>query len=140
LNPSIIYADTYYFIAHYLPKFNRIEVSTYLKNFPNLHDFSVNHEIQHALIEKQCNFPVFRHLWLDLKDRFKLFWSPLLFKELAEFSALTNRKTIKHTIERFLYSLLSQFIMIVAVVAIRHLFSKKKLTKIGRWIFDVWKA
>jgi len=139
-NPSIIYADTYCIIAHYLPKYHRIEASIYLKNFPNLHDFCINHEIQHALIEKKYNLPIFRHLWLDLKSRFKLYWDPTLFGELREFFSLTNRKTVKKRIEKVLYEFLTSFTMIIGIVSIRHLLSRKNISKIGRWIFDVWKT
>jgi hypothetical protein len=135
--PIIVYVDSYQVIGAYIPKFNRIEISVFMKDFPELQAFVLNHEKQHALIEQSHRFALPFHLWHDIKDRTKAYWDSILFEQLVDFENLATPKSKLKLLELEVYSILTIFAMIPAyVVALRHFVPilRKIIKKIGRSI------
>jgi hypothetical protein len=83
-DPEIISLDSWIFVAQtvYDEKGQaRIEISEYLKEYPELYQFCLNHEIDHAK-----HGPIsFWHYWIDFRDRQKLIMNDDLSKQMAKF-------------------------------------------------------
>lgn len=116
---DIIYFDTTYFIAHTDLKRERIELSEFLKLFPELHEFLLKHELNHAKIFADYGYSL-RHIWLDYKDRFKLYKDPLLLEQLTSFLHLREPKKIKDYCFMLFYQIASYFSIFFALIRIWH--------------------
>jgi len=131
-NENIIYLDTYSMVAHYDVNNDRIEASEYLKMFPELHNFCINHEIQHQNLQIKYGF-TWRHIWLDYKDRFKLFWDDTLHRQLRDFNKFTTPRGLKGFTFSIGYTILSEFSMLLALLPLL-----KKPRQIKQWLQTWW--
>ena len=92
--PEIVHLDTWTITGQtvYDEKGRaRIEISEYLKQYPELLHFVLNHEIDHAK-----NGPVsWRHLWIDFRDRPKLIWDDKLREQKRQFENCRRDLSLK---------------------------------------------
>ena len=129
-NPKINYVDTWYILGHYDFNHERIEISSFLKQFPELHDFCVNHETKHAEIHKKHGFS-WRHYILDIKDRFRLHNDQTLSTQLKSFRKEIRVKQIHALIFMFGYGFITAITFLFAFIEIRHVINKKNLQKLS---------
>jgi len=130
---NIIYLDTYSIVAHYDINNDRIEASEYLKMFPELHSFCIQHEMKHRELQIRHGF-TWRHIWLDYKDRFKLFWDDTLRRELRGFHKFSQPKGFRGFAFIVTYTFLGQFSMLLALLPLL-----KKPREIKKWLRTWWK-
>jgi len=102
----IIYLDTYSILGHVIfrhGKATRIEMSMYLKDFSTLYELCYKHEKEHS------QFPLFhwRHLWIDTRDRFKIFTNEKLVAEYNKFKNNIEPETLKELLFIGLYNFVS---------------------------------
>ena len=135
-NPKVNYVDTWFILAHYDMNHNRIEISSFLKQFPELHAFCVNHETRHAEIYKKHGFS-WRHYALDIKDRFKLHNDRTLSTQLRTFKEETKPKHITTFVFMLFYSLITIITFFFTFIEIRHIINKKNLLKLSSKIKQV---
>jgi len=107
---EIVEVETRTFLAHYLPTQKRIEISKFLKDFNELYEFVLKHELKHA----QLKYFSFRHIWIDIKDRTKFFLNPSLVEQMEEFQKPLQPKSLRGKLFRYIYEL-SSFIQIVQI-------------------------
>jgi len=128
-NPNnIVHVTTFSIMAHVVYDHDRnprIEISEYLKEFPELYGLCLKHEKTHA----RYGMFTWRHFWLDLKDRFRLRTDLKLREQLHLFQKHAQPKGIKEYVFAVLYSLSNAVIALMlipveAAVCV-YLFSKK---------------
>jgi hypothetical protein len=82
--PNIIYLDTWTLMAQTVFDEKgraRIEISEYLKEYPELYQFCLNHEVDHA----KHGPASFWHFWIEWRDRPKLILNNQLKNQMNEF-------------------------------------------------------
>jgi hypothetical protein len=122
---TINYIDTWTILGHYDFNHDRIEISTYLKQFPELHDFCVKHELKHRRLHKQHGF-TWRHYVLDIKDRFKLHNDKILSIQYRTFKEEVKPKTISALVFMIFYNFVSIITYFFEFIGIRHLLHKRR--------------
>lgn len=122
---SVKYFDTSAFLAHYDFNRRRIEISELVKQFPELHEFVLKHEKDHARIFEEKGFS-FRHIAIDFRDRFKLYWNRTLFEQLMKFMKLREPKKMWHYCFMIFYNVAGIFTLFLKLIAIRHILSDSK--------------
>ena len=127
-NVKVNYIDTWSIFGQYDFNHNRIEISSFLKQFPELHTFCVNHELRHSEIRKKHGFS-WRHYVLDIKDRFKLHNDRILSTQLMAFRNETRPKHITDFLFFFFYGFFSMLTSFFQFIEIRHIINKKNLLK-----------
>ena len=95
VRPKIVYVDSYDTIAHFLPNLNRIEISKFFKQFPELNNFILTHELKHAEIHEKNSYSLSNCI-LDIKERFQFYTSLSLFSQYMSFLRLRNPKSSKN--------------------------------------------
>ena len=125
-NPGINYIDTWTILGHYDFNHNRIEISSFLKQFPELHTFCVTHELKHAEIRKKYGYS-WRHYLLDIKDRFKLHNNKILSTQLRSFKEEIKPKHMHALMFMFGYGFISIITSIFNIIEIRHVIPKKDI-------------
>lgn len=88
---EIVFVDTWMRMGFFDPKHNRIEVSKYLRQFPELYQFVIEHEIQHSLTFEEYGYSA-RLYWEELKDRFLLCSNEKFFSQYMKFKRETEPK------------------------------------------------
>lgn len=117
--PKILCLDTWTFLAHtvYDEKGQaRIEISEYLKEYPELYKFCLDHEVEHSK-----HGPVsLSHFWIDFKDRPKLILNNTLHDQQIKFNQAKQDPKLRTQIFYLLYALycVSQAILILAPLQI----------------------
>ena len=122
------YVDTWSILAHYDFNHCRIEISSFLKQFPELHDFCVEHETKHAEIHKRHKFS-WEHYVLDIKDRFRLHNSKVLSTQLRTFRKEMNPKHIHVFVFMLFYSFITAITFPMFLIEIRHIIPKNRILK-----------
>lgn len=122
---KVNYIDTWTTLAHYDFNHDRIEVSSFLKQFPELHDFCVKHELGHAEIYKSLGFS-WRHYTLDIKDRFRLHNSRILTTQLRVFRKESRPKSITACVFMYGYAYITAITFFFNIIEMRHIIHKKK--------------
>ena len=80
------YFPSYSFIAHYSLKLKQIEMSSFLKDFPELHDFVLRHEKEHAELFLRRGYKgVLGQAWIDLRDHKRIMQNNVLWKDYKQF-------------------------------------------------------
>ena len=135
-NPQVNYVDTWCILAHYDFNHSRVEISSFLKQFPELHDFCVEHESGHAEIDKKHKFS-WRHYILDIKDRFKLHNDKILSTQLKTFKKEMKPKHIYALMFMFGYGFITAITFFFGFIEIRHVINKKNLLKLSSKIKQI---
>jgi hypothetical protein len=99
---DIIELDTRSIIGHYVPRSQRIEISKYLREYPELFTFVLEHEQKHSQLSNYS----FKHIWIDIRDRTKFFINITLIKQWIAFNKPDAPKGWKENIFIFLYNFL----------------------------------
>lgn len=132
--PIIIYVDSYSIIGSYYPKLNRIEISKYLRDFPELHSYVLGHELKHATFPP-CS-P--KHFWFDLIDNARFFLNLELLHQFSNFKRLPNGKLTKKELAFiFAYDLLTiprTFLSLLCIFPIILSWLKKAKKKIPLYL------
>lgn len=105
--PHVVYVDSYTILGQYSPVLNRIELSLYLKSFPELHEFVLGHERKHA------GQGALQACWLDVKDNVTLQTDPLLHGQLKELRKPIRPKTLEQKIHCYSYNFLQPWAMML---------------------------
>ena len=134
--PKVNYVDTWYILAHYDFNHERVEVSSFLKQFPELHDFCVTHETKHAEIHKRHKFS-WEHYMLDIKDRFRLHNSKVLSTQLRTFRKEMNPKHVYALVFMFGYGFISIITCFFYCIELRHIIYKKRVLKLSSKIKQI---
>ena len=129
-NPKVNYVDTWFILGHYDFNHCRIEIFSFLKQFPELHTFCVNHETKHGEIHKKHGFS-WRHYMLEIKDRFKLHNDKILSAQLRSFKEEIKPKHIDAFFFMFFYGFISIIAFFCEFIEIRHIINKKNLLKLS---------
>jgi len=135
-NPKINYLDTWSILGQYDFNHSRVEISSFLKQFPELHDFCVNHELRHAEIHKKHKFS-WRHYVLDIKDRFRLHNDRTLSTQLRTFRKELKPKHIHALVFMFGYGIISIITCTFYCIEIRHVIHKKRFLKLSSKIKQI---
>ena len=136
------YLDTTAITAHVDINRKRIEISRFLKIFPELHDFFLKHERTHArfFIEKAF---IFNHIWLDYKDRFKLFSDKRLFEQFSAFQTLREPESLRMFLFMVFYNILnyptSFFYLMGILTKIRNIRRTTKPIRKWKRRLDKWR-
>jgi hypothetical protein len=100
----IIYVDTFSILGQVIydtvDLTRRIEISEYVKAFPELHALCLRHEKEHA----RCGMFSWRHFWLDLKVQFKLRTDLKVREQVRDFKKHVGPRDIKQFAFAVLYS------------------------------------
>jgi len=131
--PNIIHLDTWTIMAHtvYDEKGQaRVEISEYLKEFPELYKFCLDHEVDHAKHGPASLW----HLWIDWRDRPKLILNDQLKNQMRAFHRKRQDLRIGTQIFYAFYALFCvlQAIVILAPLSIMKIVSgqiKKRRNK-----------
>lgn len=136
--------DTRTFLAHYIPSQNRIEISQYLSEYKELHDFCLHHELDHA---KQKPYSL-KHLWIDLRDRTRFFFNSTLLTQKRDFEKPLKPQTLKAALFLGVYNLfgglLQGFIMLFGllwaaiILVVAQLTKSDRLDKMKTWASAIW--
>ena len=104
-------------IGHYLTERDRVEISLHLKKYPELYDFVLAHELQHAKISKSKGTTLHKHIILDFKGRWTLLTENPYRTQFAEFtSEVSGLSGWRNMISAFIYEL-SALLQIPAMIA-----------------------
>ena len=142
--PTIVEVDTRTFLAHYIPSEDRVEISKYLHEYKELHDFCLNHELDHA---KQKPYSL-RHLWIDLRDRTKFFFNTTLLKQKHNFEKPLQPKTLKAALFlgvcNLVGGLLQGFVMLfgllwaLVILLVARVTKSDRLHGLKTWASAIW--
>lgn len=111
---NIVYLDTYDLVGCYVMGLNRIEISKHLFNMTclDLGRFILRHEREHGRMYQEGK-NVWHHLWLDMKDRFKLSTNQKLLEQRRNFNALKRVEGTPNFLFLITYNFFSQWIQII---------------------------
>ena len=126
---KVNYVDTWFILGHYDMNHDRVEISSFLKQYPELHDFCVNHEIKHVEIYSKHKFS-WRHYILDIKDRFKLHNDRTLSTQLRSFREEIKPKHIDTFVFIIFYQFISMLTFFLQFIEIRHVINKERILNI----------
>jgi hypothetical protein len=94
----------------------RIEISEYLKEYPDLYRFCLDHEVEHSK-----HGPVsLRHFWIDFRDRPKLILNNTLREQQMKFNLSKQDPRLRTQIFYLFYGLycVVQAVIILAPLSI----------------------
>jgi len=121
-----------------------VEISKYLNEHKELHDFLLNHELDHA---KQKPYSL-KHIWIDLRDRTKFFFNSTLLKQKHDFEQPLKPKTWKAALYLATYNivggLLQGFIMLfgllwsLLILLVARVTKSDRLHKMKIWASAIW--
>ena len=129
MNPLIVYVDSYAICGHtiFLKDQIRIEISSFLTQYPELHRFVLDHERKHSEFSRFS----WRHFWIDAKDRIRLVWDPTIQRQLNDFRDQMKPKGLKEILFQVLYELFGQF---HAVFILMPILGLRQIINLIRWI------
>jgi len=122
LSVEIVYVDTWFLVGQFDFIRERVEISKYLKLYPELHDFVLQHEKKHFDIYKEYGFS-WRHFVIDIKDRFKLFNNRTIYNQWRKFQKQKEPRNWKEYLFMFMYQFVNAFTTFLSFIRIRHWFA-----------------
>lgn len=139
--PEIVYLDTYFITGHYAPNLDRIELSAYLKDYPELHDFVLAHEKKHGEIGGIS----WRHFIVDVRDRYRFFTDKVLWDQYCAFVKHREPINLSQHVFTVLYHLVNALTAFFVFFTIKHIPLRKKIALanllcifLGAFIFWMW--
>ena len=126
---TVKFLNTYLILAQYTSERDEVEISEYLKKYPELMSFCLLHELTHASFSKHS----LKHFWLDMKDRFRFFADNQLLQQWGEFrkdEIFGFKETKKDLAFSISYNLLSEFSCFIYFAG----FMKGKGKGLKQWI------
>ncbi len=105
---EIVYLRTYQIVGLYEYAEDRVEISEFLKDWPELHEFVLDHELDHVRIRREGR-PFYLHMKADMDHSLALLRSRELCRQVQEFKNKTKPKGLRLSLWYLLYNLFRGF-------------------------------
>jgi len=125
---KVVYLDSSQVMPIFDVRHNRVELPESIRAYPELHAFTLRHELDHAQIQQKYGLS-WRHIWLDIKNRCQILSNKPLFDQFRAFEKWRRPMNTKEILFFALYDIIGSFTWLLSCLFVVGWVIKDKLRR-----------